>query len=42
VQDDTSLGWDFVIPSRREVGAKMHGQDAAADQPAEGIGGPFA
>ena len=42
VQDDTSLGWDFVIPSRREVGAKVHGQDPAADQPAEGIGGPFA
>ncbi len=42
VQDDTSLGWDFVIPSRREVGAKGHGQDPAADQPAEGIGGPFA
>ena len=39
-QDDTSLGWDFVIPSRREV--RGHGQDPAADQPAEGIGGPFA
>ena len=41
-REDTHLGWDFVIPSRREAPAEGQGPDPAADRPAEGIGGPFA